>query len=62
MSAYQVAHALGKFVWELECISVSEYMGWIEFFQEQARKAEGKGGNLLTASEDDLVGALTGGS
>lgn len=48
-------------MYEMESLSTSEYMGWIAYFEEQNRKAEGKSGNLLAVDEDELVGALTSG-
>lgn len=42
-------------MWEIEDLPITEYLGWINFFEDQQRKQEGKGGNILAMDEDELA-------
>ena len=37
----------------------SEYVGWMMFYKERARKEDAKNGNLLAMDPDDMVKAMT---
>lgn len=65
MSLHAIAEALHKFVWEVEEMSTSEYLSWIQFFEQRAedqkQAEEVKKGNLMAMNPDQIVGAVTGG-
>ena len=48
-------------MYEVEQMPVSEYLGWIAYFDEKAAAAENKD-NLLAGSQENLIQGLTGGS
>jgi len=54
MSMYTIAERLHKLVCEVETMSTSEYMGWLQYLKPHD-------GNLLSMSEGDMVRGLTGG-
>lgn len=39
---------------------VSEYMGWLAFFEDRNRRMEAEKGNLLAMDSDEMVRNLTG--
>lgn len=55
MSAYSLAEMLHKFLWEVEQLPSSEYMGWIAYFDEKERKKEVEKGNLMAMNEDEIA-------
>lgn len=61
MTTYAIAEVLHKFVWEVKLMGTVEYMGWIAYFDERERKKEVTKGNIMAMTEDEIVGAFTGG-
>lgn len=60
-SMYTLAENLGRMVCELDAMPVSEYMGWIKYYQLRSKQDEADSGNLLAMSNEDLIKGLTGG-
>lgn len=40
---------------------MSEFMNWVAYFEDKARKQEAEKGNLMAMEEDDIVSTLTDG-
>lgn len=59
-TVYALAEALHKCVYEIEQMPMTEYMGWLAYFEERNRRMEADKGNLLAMDEQEMVSRLTG--
>ena len=50
---------MNKFVWEVAQLPTTEYLGWILFAEEKARRGEVGKGNLMAMNEEDVITKLT---
>jgi hypothetical protein len=62
---FALAERLSMGVWQLKQMPVSEYFGWMKYFQKRQAEAERQEqinkGNLLAMSTDEMIKAATGG-
>lgn len=62
---FALAERLSMGVWQLKQMPVSEYFGWMKYFEKRRQEAERehqvRDGNLLAMNTSDMVKAATGG-